>query len=103
MRRARRCRKTCPIPRPTRTSIRPVVIAYRNGAPVKLSDVAEVVDDLENTKVGGWYQGVPAIIIDVQRQPGANVIQTVQLVKRELPRLQRAMPADVKITVVHDS
>jgi multidrug efflux pump len=80
-----------------------VVIAYRNGAPVQLADVAIVLDDLENTKVGGWYQGAPAIIIDVQRQPGANVIQTVQLVKKELPRLQRAMPADVKITVVHDA
>jgi multidrug efflux pump len=81
---------------------RPVVIAYRNGAPVLLSDVATVVDDLENSKVGGWYQGMPAIIVDVQRQPGANVIQTVQLVLKELPRLQRAMPADAKLTVVHD-
>jgi multidrug efflux pump len=82
---------------------RPVVIAYRNGAPILLSDVAIVLDDLENTKIGGWYQGVPAIIVDVQRQPGANVIQTVQLVKNELPRLQRAMPADVKLTIVHDA
>src|SRR5262249_15157470 len=79
-----------------------VIVAYRNGAPVKLSDVAQVVDGLENTKVGGWFQGVPAVIIDVQRQPGANVIETVKLVLRELPRLQRAMPADAHLTVVHD-
>jgi multidrug efflux pump len=79
-----------------------VIVAYRNGAPVKLSDVAQVVDGLENTKVGGWYQGVPAVIIDVQRQPGANVIETVKLVLKELPRLQRAMPADAHLTVVHD-
>jgi multidrug efflux pump len=79
-----------------------VIVAYRNGAPVLLSDVARVVDGLENTKVGGWYQGVPAVIIDVQRQPGANVIETVKLVLNELPRLQRAMPADAHLTVVHD-
>jgi multidrug efflux pump len=79
-----------------------VIVAYRNGAPVKLSDVAQVVDGLENTKVGGWFQGVPAVIIDVQRQPGANVIETVKLVLKELPRLQRAMPADAHLTVVHD-
>jgi multidrug efflux pump len=79
-----------------------VIVAYRNGAPVLLKDVAQVVDGLENTKVGGWYQGTPAVIIDVQRQPGANVIETVQRLKAELPRLQRAMPSDVKLTVVHD-
>jgi len=79
-----------------------VVVAYRNGAPVRLSDVAQVVDGLENMKVGGWLQGVPAVIIDVQRQPGANVIETVRLVQAELPRLQRAMPADAHLTVVHD-
>jgi multidrug efflux pump len=79
-----------------------VVVAYRNGAPVLLSDVAHVVDGLENTKVGGWFRGVPAVIIDVQRQPGANVIETVKLVLNELPRLQRAMPADAHLTVVHD-
>ena len=67
-----------------------------------ISDVADVVDGLENTKVGGWYQGKPAIIIDMQRQPGANVIETVQRMRAELPRLQRAMPAGAKLTVVND-
>jgi multidrug efflux pump len=79
-----------------------VIIAYRNNAPVLLKDVAQVVDSLENTKVGGWYQDTPAVIVDVYRQPGANVIDTVKRVKAELPRLQRAMPSDVKLTIVHD-
>jgi multidrug efflux pump len=79
-----------------------VVIAYRDGAPVKLRDIATVVDGLENEKVGGWYQGQPAVVIDIQRQPGANVIDTVQRIKRELPRLQRAMPAAAKLTIVSD-
>ena len=67
-----------------------IVIAFRNGAPVKISDVADVIDGLENTKVGAWYRGQPSIVIDVQRQPGANVIETVQRVRAELPRLRRA-------------
>jgi multidrug efflux pump len=81
---------------------RSVVVTYRNGAPVLLSDIANVLDGLENTKVGGWYAGVPAVIVDVQRQPGANVIETVQRVLGELPKLQRAMPAGAKLTVVND-
>ncbi len=79
-----------------------VIVAYRNNAPVLLKDVATAVDGLENTKIGGWYQGTPAVIIDVQRQPGANVIETVSRLKAELPRLQRAIPSDVKLTIVHD-
>ena len=79
-----------------------VIVAYRNGAPVRLSDVAKVVNGLENNKVGAWYQGKPAVVIDVQRQPGANVIQTVARLKQELPRLQKAMPAGANLTVVND-
>ena len=69
---------------------RSVIVAYRNGAPVLLSDVADVVEGMENNKVGGWYQGKPAVVIDIQRQPGANVIETVRRIRLELPRLQRA-------------
>ena len=79
-----------------------VVVAFRNGAPVKISDVADVIDGLENTKVGATYRGQPAIVVDVQRQPGANVIETVQRVQAELPRLRRAMPAGAKLTIVND-
>ncbi|MGA7186448.1 MAG: efflux RND transporter permease subunit, partial [Pseudolabrys sp.] len=81
---------------------RDIVVAFRNGAPVKISDLADVVDGLENTKVGAWYRGQPAIVLDVQRQPGANVIETVQRVRAELPRLRRAMPAGADLTIVND-
>ncbi|MFX8339445.1 efflux RND transporter permease subunit, partial [Acinetobacter baumannii] len=57
---------------------------------------------LENTKVGGWYQGKPAVIINVLRQPGANVVETVQRLKAELPRLAGILPSAVKLTTVHD-
>ena len=81
---------------------RTIVVAYRNGNSVLLRDVAEVTDGLENTRVGGWYQGEPAIIVDIQRQPGANIVKTVDLLLKELPRLQRAMPADAQLKIVHD-
>ncbi len=64
--------------------------------------MADIIDGLENSKVAGWYQGAPAIIVDIQRQPGANVIETVQRIKNELPRLQRSMPAGATLTIVHD-
>jgi multidrug efflux pump len=79
-----------------------IIVAYRSGSPVLLSDVADVVEGLENAKVGGWYNGMPAVVIDIQRQPGANVIDTVKRIDAELPRLQRAMPRGVDLTVVSD-
>jgi multidrug efflux pump len=81
---------------------RSLIVAYRSGAPVLLRDVADVVDGLENSKVGGWHQNAPAVIIDIQRQPGANVIDTVRRVGDELPRLQRALPRGVTLAVVQD-
>jgi multidrug efflux pump len=79
-----------------------VIVAYRNNAPVLLQDVAQVVDGLENSKVGGWFQDAPAVVLDVRRQPGANVIETVRRIRAELPRIERAMPTGVKLTVVSD-
>ncbi len=79
-----------------------IVITYKNGAPVLLGDIANVVEGMENVKVGAWYQGKPAVVIDVQRQPGANVIDTVERIRAQLPRLQRALPAAAKLTVVND-
>jgi multidrug efflux pump len=81
---------------------RGLIIAYRTGLPVMLADVANVIDGLENSKVGGWYQGMPAVIIDIQRQPGANVIDTVRRIGLELPRLQRTMPKGISLAVVQD-
>jgi len=79
-----------------------VVVAYRDGAPVLLRDVATVRDGLENSRVGGWYQGHPAVIVDVRRQPGANIVQTVDLLKRAMPRLERTMPAGASLKIVND-
>ncbi|HKU94055.1 MAG TPA: multidrug efflux RND transporter permease subunit [Vineibacter sp.] len=81
---------------------RSVIVAYRNGAPVMLSDVADIIDGLENSKVAGWYQGAPAVVIAIQRQPGANVIATIQGILHELPRMERAMPAGIRLSIVHD-
>ena len=79
-----------------------VVISYRNAAPVLISDVANVVDGLENAHVAGWYQGKPAVIIDVQRQPGANVVETVARIRAELDKLKTSLPAGVDLTIVSD-
>src|SRR2546425_2182 len=81
---------------------KPIIIAYRNGAPVTIGDVAQIVDGLENDRTGGWYQGTPAVIIDIQRQPGANVIDVVRQIRDEIPKLQRAIPARVNLTIVSD-
>ncbi len=79
-----------------------IVVTYRNAAPVLLRDVADVIDGLENTRVGGWYQGEPAVIVDIQRQPGANIIKTVDRLMAEIPRLKRGMASGVELKVVHD-
>ncbi|MGN6308573.1 MAG: efflux RND transporter permease subunit [Xanthobacteraceae bacterium] len=81
---------------------RPIIIAYRNGAPVTIGDVARIVDGLENDRTAGWYQGTPAVIIDIQRQPGANVIDVVNQIQAQIPKLQQAIPAGVKLTIVSD-
>ncbi len=81
---------------------KPIIIAYRNGAPVTIGDVAIIVDGLENDRTGGWYQGTPAVIIDIQRQPGANVIEVVRQISAEIPKVQRAIPAGVNLHVVSD-
>jgi multidrug efflux pump len=81
---------------------KPIIIAYRNGSPVTIADVAQIVDGLENDRTGGWYQGTPAVIIDIQRQPGANVIDVVSQIRAEIPKVQRAIPAGVDLTIVSD-
>ncbi|MBS0408423.1 MAG: multidrug efflux RND transporter permease subunit [Proteobacteria bacterium] len=78
------------------------IIAYRNGAPLRLRDVAKVVEGAENTKLGALYNTTPAIVLNVQRQPGANVITTVDQIKKALPDLTASLPAGIKVSVVTD-
>ncbi len=79
-----------------------IIVAFKNGAPVRLTDVAKVVDGPENTKLAAWMNTIPAIIVNVQRQPGANVIQVVDSIHALLPELQSALPAAVEVTVLTD-
>ncbi|PKB21255.1 efflux RND transporter permease subunit [Janthinobacterium sp. 64] len=79
-----------------------LIITYKNGAPVRLADVANVVDSAENTRLGAWSGKQPAIILNVQRQPGANVIKTVDAIKALLPDLQASLPAAMKLDVLSD-
>jgi multidrug efflux pump len=79
-----------------------VLIAYKNGAPVFLSDVANVLDDAENVRLAAWMNEVPAIILNIQRQPGANVIEVVDRIKQQLPQLQAALPAAVDVALLTD-
>jgi multidrug efflux pump len=79
-----------------------IIVAWRNKAPVMLRDVAKVSDGLENARVGGWYNGEQSIVLDVMRQPGANIIATVELVKQSLPKLHSELPAGMSLDIVND-
>src|SRR5262249_36800344 len=79
-----------------------VIVAYRNGSPVRLRDLGEVVDNVENVRLAGWVAGQPAVILDIQRQPGANIIETAERVKALLPRLRSSIPPSVKISIMTD-
>src|SRR5215831_9416331 len=87
---------------PSAAAFKDIVVAYRNGGPVRLSDVATVIDGPENTNLAAWANTVPAIILNVQRQPGANVINVVDGIKTLLPSLQAGLPSDVELSVVSD-
>jgi multidrug efflux pump len=79
------------------------VVSYQNGAPVFLRDVARVTQSAQNVEQGAWYNNTPAIILNVQRQPGANVIATVDQIKRILPQLESTLPAGMQVAIVNDS
>jgi multidrug efflux pump len=81
---------------------RPLVIAYRNGGPIRLQDVAEVVDGAENTQLAGWANDQRAVILNVQRQPGANIIQVADRIKALLPQLKGAIPQGVDLSILTD-
>ena len=79
-----------------------LIVAYKNGSPVRLSDIGDVVDGAENNKLGAWMNETPAIIMNVQRQPGANVISVVQSIKALLPQLQASLPSAIDMNILTD-
>ena len=80
----------------------PLIVAYRNGAPVKLSDVATVMDDAENIHQAAWMNNVPAVIVNIQRQPGANIITVADRIKILLPQLTANLPKSVQVSILTD-
>ncbi|WP_045728489.1 efflux RND transporter permease subunit [Xanthomonas sp. GPE 39] len=78
------------------------VISYRNGAPVRLSDVAKVVDGVENDQLAAWADGKPAVLLEIRRQPGANIVQTVEQIRAILPQLRKVLPSGVHLDVFSD-
>jgi multidrug efflux pump len=80
----------------------PLIIAYRNGSPVKLTDVAVVKDDAENIRQAAWMNETPAVIVNIQRQPGANIISVVDRIKQLLPQLTSTLPASVHVETLTD-
>ncbi len=81
---------------------RPLIVAYRNGSPVKLSDIADVVDSTEDIRQAAWMNKTPAVILNIQRQPGANIISVVDRVKALLPQLKAALPQAIRVDVLTD-
>ncbi len=79
-----------------------LIVAYKNGSPVRLSDVGDVIDGAQNDKLGAWMNETPAIILNIQRQPGANVISVVEGIKALLPQLQAALPAAIDVAILTD-
>jgi len=86
----------------TSSDYKDVIVAYRNGAPVKLSDVAQVLDGVENTKQAAWMNQTPAVIVNIQRQPGANIIQVVDSIQKRLASLRSNLPPGVDVTILTD-
>ena len=81
---------------------RNVILAYRNRSPVRVADIGEAVDNVENVRMASWVGGNPAVLLDIQRQPGANIIQTADLVKALLLKLRAALPSSVKLSIFGD-
>ncbi len=79
-----------------------LVVAYHNGAPVRLSDVAEIKDDTENNRQAAWMNNAPAIIVNIQRQPGANIIAVVDRIKELLPKLSQTLPPSIQVQILTD-
>jgi HAE1 family hydrophobic/amphiphilic exporter-1 len=83
-------------------AFRPLIVAWRNGAPVRLEEVADPIDAVENSKIASWFTDKRAMVLAIQRQPGANTIETVDAIKRVLPAFQSKLPASVEMQVLYD-
>src|SRR5215468_10062588 len=81
---------------------RPLIVAYRNGSPVRLEEVGHVFDSVENDKTASWFSGDRAIVLAIQRQPGTNTVEVVDSIKRLLPQMQQQMPAGIKLNILYD-
>jgi HAE1 family hydrophobic/amphiphilic exporter-1 len=81
---------------------RPLIVAYRNGSPVRLDEVGTVFDSVENDKTASWYTGDRAIVLAIQRQPGTNTVEVVDSIKKLLPQMQQQMPAGIKLNTLYD-
>src|SRR5205814_5512336 len=81
---------------------RPVIVAYRNGSPVRLEELGRVIDGVQTDKVAGWFNGERAVVLAVQRQPGTNTIEVVDAIRKLLPVLRAQLPAAVNLNVVYD-
>ncbi len=86
----------------TADSYKPIVIAYKNGGPVRIMDVANVIDGAENVKLAAWKNDQPAVIVNIQRQPGANIINVVDRIKNLLPQLKASLPSSVNLSILTD-
>jgi hydrophobe/amphiphile efflux-1 (HAE1) family protein len=86
----------------TAEGFKSLIIAYKNGSPVRISDVGEVVDGVENNRQGAWVDGKTAVLIDVQRQPGANIIETANRIKELLPQIKATLPPSLRISIFSD-
>jgi len=87
---------------PHAADFRPVIVAYRNGAPVRLGDVATIVDGVENTKIASWYNGRRGVVLSILRQPDANTVEVVDRIKALLPKFRQQVPPSVNIEVLND-
>jgi multidrug efflux pump len=86
----------------TAADYKDTIISYTNDSPVRLKDVANVIDGVENDQLAAWANGKPAVLLDIRRQPGANIVQTVQSIRQTIPDLQKVLPADVHLKVFSD-
>jgi len=81
---------------------RPIIVAYRNGSPVRLNDLGQVIDSVQNDKTAGWLNFTRSVVLGIQRQPGTNTVEVVDAIKRLMPQFQAVLPASVRLSVIYD-